>query len=127
MSNNKHPMHNNMIKLRVTITYSGAACKFNDILTVKSLGWICRAAAAVLLYFCNENIHSMVHCESKMMILGSLINCSGKAAQTSNKPNVKGPGSKVNERDSALGTLMTHAQLKETACLVGSAIQGTLM
>ena len=49
------------------------------------------------------------------MRLGSLIKCSGEAAQTSHKLNVKGPGSKVNHRDSAFGTLMTHAQRKDTA------------
>ena len=72
---------------------------------------------------CNENIHSMMHHESKIMRLGSLINCSGQAVQTSHKLNVKGPGY-INQLDSALGTLMTHAQQKETARLVGSAIQG---
>ena len=48
------------------------------------------------------------------MRLGSLIKCSGEATQTSHKLNVKGPGSKVNQRDSAFGTLMTHAQRKDT-------------
>ena len=47
------------------------------------------------------------------MILGSLIKCSGEAAQTSRKLNVNGPGSKVNQRDSAFGTLMTLAPLKK--------------
>ena len=55
---------------------------------------------------------------------GSLINCSGEAAETSQKINVKGPGPNVDQRDSALGTLMTHALRKETARLMGSAIQG---
>ena len=40
------------------------------------------------------------------MRLGSLINCSCEAAQTSHKLNVKGPG--------AFGTLMTLAQRKKT-------------
>ena len=35
------------------------------------------------------------------MRLGSLIKCSGEAAQTSYKLNVKGPGSKVKQLDSA--------------------------
>ena len=69
-------------------------------------------------------VHSL-HWESEIMRLGSLINCSCEAAQTSHKPNVKGPGSNVNQRDLTLGTLMTHASQKETARLVGSAIQGT--
>ena len=80
-----------------------------------------------VLYLCNEKIHSMVHGASEMMRWGSLINCSGEAAETSHKTNVKGPGSNVNQRDSALGTLMTHARRKETARLMGSAIQGTQM
>ena len=67
----------------------------------------------------------MVHWESEIMRLGSLINCSGEAAQTSHKLNVKGPGSKVNQLDSAFGTLKTEAQQKETARLVGRAIHGT--
>ena len=56
----------------------------------------------------------MVHWESEIMRLGSLINCSGEAAQTSHMLNVKGPGSKVNQRDSAFGMLKTQAQQKET-------------
>ena len=46
-----------------------------------------------LLYFCNGKIHFMVYWESEIVRLGSLINCSGKAAQTSHKLNVKRPGS----------------------------------
>ena len=80
-----------------------------------------------LLYLCNEKIHSMVHGASEIMRWGSLINYSGEAAETSHKINVKGPGSNVNQRDSALGTLMTHARRKETARLLGSAIQGAIM
>ena len=38
-----------------------------------------------LLYFCNEKIHSTVHGASEIMRLGSLINCSGEAAETSHK------------------------------------------
>ena len=41
---------------------------------------------------------------------GSLINSSGKAAETSNKINMKGPGQNVNQRDLALCTLITHAR-----------------
>jgi hypothetical protein len=77
-----------------------------------------------LLYLCNEKIHSMLHSASEIMRWGSLINCSGEAAETAHKVNVKGPGSNVNQRDSALGTLMTHARRKETARLMAGAIQG---
>ena len=77
-----------------------------------------------LLYLCCEKIHSMLHCASEIMRWGSLINSSGEAAETAHKINVKGPGKNVNQRDSALGTLMTHARRKETARLMGSAIQG---
>ena len=80
-----------------------------------------------LLYLCNEKIHSMLHSASEIMRWGSLINCSGEAAETAHKVNVKGPGSNVNQRDSALGTLMTHARRKETARLMGGAIQGNNM
>lgn len=76
-----------------------------------------------LLYLSCEKIHSMLHSASEIMRWGSLINCSGEAAETAHKINVKGPGSNVNQRDSALGTLMTHARRKETARLMGSAIQ----
>ena len=76
------------------------------------------------LYLCCEKIHSMVHCASEIMRWGSLINCSGEAAETAHKINVKRPGSNVNQRDSALGTLMAHARRKETARLMGSAVQG---
>ena len=62
----------------------------------------------------------MVQCEFEIMRLGSLINCSCEAAQTSHELNVKGPGSKVNHGHSALGTLMAHAPR-----LVGSSILGT--
>jgi len=78
------------------------------------------------LYLCCEKIHSMLHSASEIMRWGSLINCSGEAAETAHKINVKGPGSNVNQRDSALGTLMTHARRKETARLMGSAIQGNI-
>ena len=77
-----------------------------------------------LLYLCNEKIHSMLHCASEIMRWGSLINSSGEAAETAHKINVKGPGANVNQRDSSLGTLMNHARRKETARLMGSAIQG---
>ena len=78
-----------------------------------------------LLYLCIEKIHSILHSATEIMLWGSLItNCSGEAAETAHKINVKGPGSNVNQRDSALGTLMTHARRKETARLMGSAIQG---
>ena len=80
-----------------------------------------------LLYLSCEMIHSMLHSASEIMRWGSLINCSGEAAETAHKINVKGPGSNVNQRDSALGTLMTHARRKETARLMGSAIQGNII
>ena len=83
--------------------------------------------AGDLLYLCCEKIHSMLHSASEIMRWGSLINCSGEAAETAHKINVKGPGSNVNQRDSALGTLMTHARRKETARLMGSAIQGNII
>ena len=83
--------------------------------------------AGDLAYLCCEKIHSMLHSASEIMRWGSLINCSGEAAETAHKINVKGPGSNVNQRDSALGTLMTHARRKETARLMGSAIQGNIM
>ena len=72
-----------------------------------------------LLYLSCEKIHSMLHSASEIMRWGSLINCSCEAAETAHKINVKGPGSNVNQRDSALGTLMTHARRKETARLMG--------
>ena len=78
-----------------------------------------------LPYLYCEKIHSMVHGGSEIMRWGSLINCSGETAETVHKINVKGPGSNVNQRDSALGTLMTHARRKETARLMGSAVQGS--
>ena len=59
-------------------------------------------------------MHFVVHWESEIMRLGSLINCSGEAAQTSHKLNLKGTGSKVNQRDSAFGTLKTQAQQTKT-------------
>ena len=82
------------------------------------------ARAGGILFLCIEKIHSMLHSASEIMLWGSLINCSGEAAETAHKINVKGPGSNVNQRDSALGTLMTHARRKETARLMGGAIQG---
>ena len=83
--------------------------------------------AGDLLYLCNEKIHSMLHSASEIMRWGSLINCSGEAAETAHKINVKGPGTNVNQRDSALGTLMTHARRKETARLMGNGIQGNII
>ena len=84
-----------------------------------------------LLYLSCEKIHSMLHLASEIILWGSLIkfqiNCSGEAAETAHKINVKGPGSNVNQRDSALGTLMTIARRKETARLMGSAIQGNII
>ena len=83
--------------------------------------------AGAILYLCIEKIHSMLHSASEIMRWGSLINCSGEAAETARMINVKGPGSNVNQRDSALGTLLTHARRKETARLMGGAIQGNNM
>jgi hypothetical protein len=83
--------------------------------------------AGGLVYLCCEKIHSMLHLASEIMLWGSLINCSCEAAETAHKINVTGPGSNVNQRDSALGTLMTHARRKETARLMGSAIQGNII
>ena len=65
--------------------------------------------AGGILYLCIEKIHSMLHSASEIMRWGSLINCRGEAAETARKINGKGPGSNVNQRDSALGKLMTHA------------------
>ena len=80
--------------------------------------------AGGILYLCIEKIHSMLHSASEIMRWGNLINCSAEAAETAHKINMKGPGSNVNQRDSALGTLMTHARRKETTRLMGGAIQG---
>ena len=80
-----------------------------------------------LLYLCCEKIHSMLHCSMEIMRWGSLINSSGEAAETAHKINVKGPGANVNQRDSALGTLMNHARRKETARIMGAAISGNNM
>ena len=77
-----------------------------------------------LLYLCCEKIHSMLHSSMEIMRWGSLINCSGEAAETAHKINVKGPGANVNQRDSAHGTLMNHARRKETARIMGAAISG---
>ena len=70
----------------------------------------------------------MLHSASEIMRRGSLrlINCCCEAAETEHKINMKGPGSNVNQRDSALNTLITHAPRKETARLMGSAIQGNI-
>ena len=76
------------------------------------------------LYLCIEKIHSMLHSASEIMLWVSLIDCSGEAAETAHKIYVKGPGSNVNQRDSALGTVMRHARRNETASIMGSAIQG---
>ena len=80
-----------------------------------------------LLYLCNKKIHSMLHSAAEIMRWGCLIKCGGEAAETAHKINVKGPESTVNQRDSALGTLMTHARRKETARLMGSGIQGDII
>jgi hypothetical protein len=69
----------------------------------------------------------MLHCSAEIMRWGSLINSSGEAAETAHKINVKGPGSNVNQRDSAPGTFLNHARRKETARLMGSAIQGNFV
>jgi hypothetical protein len=79
-----------------------------------------------LLFLRCEKIHALLHSASEIMRWGSLINSSGEAAETAHKINVKGPGSDINQRDSALGTLMTHARRKETARLIGSEIQGVI-
>jgi len=78
------------------------------------------------LYLCCEKIHSMVHCASEIMRWGSLINCSGEAAEEAHKINVKGPGTNTNHHEGEGGTFMTHAQRKETARLLGTAIQGSI-
>ena len=80
-----------------------------------------------LPYLCCEKIHSMLHGSSEIIRWGSLINSSGEAAETAHKINVKGPGSNVNQRDSAPGTFLNHARRKETARLMGSAIQGNIV
>jgi hypothetical protein len=56
-----------------------------------------------LLFLCCEKIHAMLHSASEVMLWGSLINSIGEAAETAHKIHVKGPGSNVNQRDSALG------------------------
>ena len=61
------------------------------------------------------------------MLWGSLINCSGEAAETAHKINVKGAGSNVNQQDSALCKLMKHARRKARLMPVGSAIQSKNM
>ena len=80
-----------------------------------------------LLYLCCEKIHSMLHCSSEIMRWGSLINSSGEAAETAHKINVKGPGTNVNQRDSASGTFLNHVRRKETDRVMGSAIQGNIL
>ena len=55
-----------------------------------------------------------------------MIKCSGKAAEISPKINVNELRSNVNQRDSSLGTFMTHALQKEAAC-IGSVIKDTNM
>ena len=66
----------------------------------------------------------MVHCASEIMLWGSLINCSGEAAEEAHKVHVKGPfyvsigpGTNTNHHEGEGGTFMTHAQRKETARL----------
>ena len=54
----------------------------------------------------------MVHCASEIMRWGSLINCSGEAAEEAHKINVKGPGTNTNHHEGEGGTFMTHAQRK---------------
>jgi hypothetical protein len=76
-----------------------------------------------MLLLCCEKNHAMLHSASEIMLCGSLINGSGQAAETAHKINVKGHASNVNQRDSVLRTLMTYARRKETAPLMGSAIQ----
>jgi hypothetical protein len=91
-----------------------------------SYGRLCqRAPACQCSHSCNFEafssfcviIHAMLHSASEIMQWGTLINSSGEAAETAHRINVKVPGSSVNQRDSALGTLMTHARRKETARL----------
>jgi hypothetical protein len=77
-----------------------------------------------LLYLCCEKIHSMLHSASEIMRWGSLINSSGEAPEGSHKINVKRPGANTNNQEGAGGTLMNHARRKETARLLGTAIQG---
>ena len=64
----------------------------------------------------------MVHSASEIMRCGSVINCSGEAAKTAHKSNVKGQSSIIKQRDLALAILMTHVRKKETARLMGSAV-----
>ncbi len=78
-----------------------------------------------LLYLCCEKIHSVLHSAGEIMRWGNLINCSGEAAENTHKINVKGPGANTNHRDTAGGTMMNHANRKETAKRLGQAIQGT--
>lgn len=78
-----------------------------------------------LLYLCCEKIHSVLHSAGEIMRWGNPINCSGEAAENTHKINVKGPGANTNHRDTAGGTMMNHANRKETAKRLGQAIQGT--
>jgi len=80
-----------------------------------------------LLYLACEKVHSIVHCASEIMRWGSLINCSGEAAEEAHKINVKGPGTNTNHHEGEGSTFMTHAQRKETARLLGTAIQGSIV
>jgi len=77
-----------------------------------------------MLYLACEKIQSILHSASEIMRWGNLINCSGEAAESTHKINVKGPGVNLNHRDGDGGTLLNHARRKETTRLLGAAIQG---
>lgn len=80
-----------------------------------------------ITFLCNEKIHSMLHCAAEIMRWGILINTSGEGPEGSHKLNVKGPGANTNYHEESSGTLMNHARRKETARLLGNAIQGINM
>ena len=83
-----------------------------------------KSAGSELLYLVCEKIHSVVHAATEIMRWGNLINCSGEAAESTHKINVKGPGANLNHRETDGCTLMNHARRKDTARALGVAIQG---
>jgi hypothetical protein len=78
-----------------------------------------RKSIVPLLY----KIRSVLHSAGEFMRWGNLINCSGEAAENTYRINIKGPGKKTNHQDTIGGTMMNHARSKETAKMLGHAIQ----
>ena len=83
--------------------------------------------AGNLLYLVCEKIHFVLHAATEIMRWGNLINCSGEAPEEAHKINVKGPGANTNHRGTDGYTMLNHARRKETARILGSAIQGNAM